>query len=80
MTIKAYAVKEAGGKLEPLEYDPGALGGEEIEINVEYYGVCYSDLSMLENEWGISQYPLVPGHEIVGTILTIGDNITTLKV
>lgn len=80
MTIKAYAVKEAGGKLEPFEYDAGVLGGEEIEIDVEYCGVCHSDLSMLENEWGISQYPLVPGHEVVGTIAAIGDNVTTLNV
>ena len=80
MTIKAYGVQEAGGKLKPFEYDPGELGSEEVEINVEYCGICHSDLSMLENEWGISQYPLVPGHEIVGTIAAIGDGVTTLKV
>ncbi|MDJ0744535.1 MAG: alcohol dehydrogenase catalytic domain-containing protein [Xenococcaceae cyanobacterium MO_167.B27] len=54
MTIKAYAVQKPGGKLEPFEYDPGALGSEEVEIDVEYCGICHSDLSMLENEWGIS--------------------------
>ncbi len=80
MTIKAYAVHEPGGKLEPFEYDPGALGSEEVEINVEYCGICHSDLSMLENEWGITQYPFVPGHEIVGTIGSVGDAVTTLKV
>lgn len=80
MTIKAYAVQEPGGKLEPFEYDPGALGSEEVEINVEYCGICHSDLSMLENEWGITQYPFVPGHEIVGTIGLVGDAVTTLKV
>lgn len=80
MTIKAYAVQEPGGKLEPFEYDPGALGKEEVEIDVEYCGICHSDLSMLENEWGISQYPLVPGHEIVGTIASVGDAVTTLEV
>ena len=80
MIIKAYAVKEPGGKLEPFEYNPGALGSEEVEIDVEYCGICHSDLSMLENEWGITQYPFVPGHEIVGTIASLGDAVTTLKV
>jgi alcohol/geraniol dehydrogenase (NADP+) len=80
MTIKAYAVKKPGGKLEPFEYNSGALGSEEIEIDVEYCGICHSDLSMLENEWGISQYPLVPGHEIVGKIASVGDAVTKLTV
>ena len=80
MIIKAYAVQEPGGKLEPFEYDPGLLGSEEVEINVEYCGICHSDLSMLENEWGITKYPFVPGHEIVGTIAAVGDAVTTLKV
>ncbi len=80
MTIKAYAVQEPGGKLEPFEYDPGALGSEEVEIDVQYCGICHSDSSMLENEWGITQYPFVPGHEIVGTINSVGDAVTTLKV
>ncbi|HHP7231982.1 MAG TPA: NAD(P)-dependent alcohol dehydrogenase [Xenococcaceae cyanobacterium] len=80
MTIKAYALQEPGGKLEPFEYDPGVLGKEEVEIDVEYCGICHSDLSMLENEWGITQYPFVPGHEVVGTIAAIGDAVNTLEV
>ncbi len=80
MTIKAYAVQQPGGKLEPFEYDPGALTSEEVEINVKYCGICHSDLSMLENEWGITQYPFVPGHEVVGTITALGDAVTKLEV
>ena len=78
--IKAYAAHEPGGELKPFEYDPGALDAEDVEINVEYCGICHSDLSMLNNEWGITQYPFVPGHEVVGTIGAIGDAVTTLKV
>ncbi len=78
--IKAYAAHEAGGKLEPFEYDPGVLKDEEVEIKVEYCGLCHSDLSMLKNEWGNSQYPFVPGHEVVGTVAEIGDRVTTVKV
>lgn len=78
--IKAYAALEAGGKLEPFEYDPGSLGRNEVEIDVEHCGICHSDLSMLDNEWGITQYPLVPGHEVVGTIAAVGDDVTSLQL
>ncbi len=78
--IKAYAAHEPGGELKPFEYDPGALGAEDVEINVEYCGICHSDLSMLNNEWGITQYPFIPGHEVVGTIGAIGDAVHNVKV
>lgn len=77
---KAYAAHEPGGELKPFEYDPGSLGDEEVEISVEYCGVCHSDLSMLDNEWGNTQYPFVPGHEVVGTIAALGDRVTKLNV
>ena len=78
--IKAYAAHEPGGELKPFEYDPGALGAQDVEINVEYCGICHSDLSMLNNEWGSTQYPFVPGHEVIGTIGAIGNDVTTVKV
>ena len=78
--IKAYAVKEAGGKLEPFEYDPGPLADQDVEIAVEYCGVCHSDLSMMNNEWGMTQYPFVPGHEVAGTISAVGKNVNHLNV
>lgn len=77
--IKAFAVHEPHGELKPFEYDPGPLKDNEVEIDVEYCGICHSDISMIDNEWGISQYPLVPGHEVVGTIASAGDKITHLK-
>jgi uncharacterized zinc-type alcohol dehydrogenase-like protein len=78
--IQAYAVFEAGGELQPFEYDPGELGHDEVEIEVDFCGICHSDLSMVDNEWGISQYPLVPGHEVVGTIAECGEHVTNLEV
>lgn len=71
-TIRAYAARKAGGDLEAFEYPAGPLGAEQVEIAVEHCGICHSDLSMLDNEWGRSVYPLVPGHEIVGTIVAVG--------
>ncbi|VUD67432.1 Aldehyde reductase Ahr [Thalassocella blandensis] len=76
--IKAYAASEKGGKLAPFEYDPGPLGANEVEINVESCGICHSDLSMLDNEWGFTQYPFVPGHEVIGTIKQVGSDVSTL--
>ncbi|SMP67344.1 uncharacterized zinc-type alcohol dehydrogenase-like protein [Neorhodopirellula lusitana] len=79
-TIHAYAVKEAGGALEPFEYQVGPLGHDEVEIDVTSCGICHSDISMIDNEWGMTEYPLVPGHEITGTIAAIGAGVDRLKV
>lgn len=78
--IRAYAAFEPGGELKLFEYEPEALGSEDVEINVEYCGLCHSDLSMINNDWGTSQYPLVPGHEVVGTIASIGSAVKKLQV
>jgi len=78
--INAYAATEPGGTLEPWEYDPGPLGTTEVEIEVEHCGICHSDISMLNNEWGMSTYPIVPGHEVVGKIGAIGSDVSHLEV
>ncbi|MGA8165143.1 MAG: NAD(P)-dependent alcohol dehydrogenase [Waddliaceae bacterium] len=78
--IKAYAVSEPGGKCQPFTYEPGPLEPHDVEIDVEYCGICHSDVSMLDNAWGITQYPLVPGHEAVGKIAAIGEEVKNFKV
>ncbi len=78
--IKGYAAFEPQGKFQEFEFDAGALGGEQIEIKVEYCGICHSDLSMLNNEWGMSVYPFVGGHEVVGTIVAAGENVKGLAL
>jgi uncharacterized zinc-type alcohol dehydrogenase-like protein len=70
--VKGYAATEPGGALKEFEYDLGPLGNSQVEIKVEYCGLCHSDLSMLNNDFGTTQYPLVPGHEVVGTVETVG--------
>jgi uncharacterized zinc-type alcohol dehydrogenase-like protein len=74
--IKAYAAFEPSGELKTFEYDPGELGPNDVEIKVEYCGICHSDLSMLNNEWGMTSYPFVPGHEVIGTISAVGHQVT----
>lgn len=78
--IKAYAALKPGGELQEFEYDPGVLQRDDVEIDIEYCGICHSDLSMLDNEWGMSSYPLVPGHEVVGTIARMGEGVSTFEV
>lgn len=80
MDVKAYAAFEAGGKLEEYHYELPVLESEQVDIKVEYCGICHSDLSMLNNEWGMTQYPFVPGHEIVGEVIAIGNSVSNLKV
>ena len=78
--INAYAANQANGTLEPFSYDAGALGAHDVEIDVQYCGICHSDLSMLDNEWGFTQYPFVGGHEITGTVAAIGAHVKHVQV
>ena len=80
MTIQAYAAHKANGKLESFEYELDSLKPDEVDVDVEYCGICHSDLHMLKNEWGITQYPFVPGHEIIGKVSAIGDMVSHLEV
>lgn len=79
-TIHAYAATSAKGSLEPYSFDPGPLGAEDVEIQVSHCGICHSDLSMLDNDWGMSQYPFIPGHEAVGTVTALGEQAKGLKI
>lgn len=76
--VRAWAAHAVGAKLEHYEYAPGPLGDEEVEIAVEYCGLCHSDLSMIDNAWRYSTYPLVPGHEAVGKIVAMGAQVKGL--
>ncbi len=78
--IKAYAAMSKGAPLVPFEFDPGPLGDEQVEIAVSHCGICHSDLSMIDNEWGQSAYPLVPGHEVIGTISALGSHAKNLTI
>ncbi len=80
MKVNAYAAKEPNGKLEPYSYELGKLGEEQVDIKVSYCGICHSDLSMINNDWGITEYPLVPGHEIVGEVVAAGAAVKNVKI
>lgn len=78
--VKALAAKEIGKPLEPFEFDPGPLMADQVNIEVESCGICHSDLSMLHNDWEMTELPFVPGHEIIGRVTAIGDAVKTLEV
>src|SRR5690348_6736101 len=78
-TIHGWAASGAKRELEPFTYDAGPLGAEEVEIAVEYCGLCHSDLSILNNDWGLSRYPVILGHEAVGRIVALGESAKGLK-
>jgi len=77
---KAWVARSAKQPMVLETVAPGPLGAEEVEIAVEHCGLCHSDLSVLNNDWGISQYPAILGHEAIGRITAAGPNARGLKV
>jgi uncharacterized zinc-type alcohol dehydrogenase-like protein len=73
--IHGLAVHAAGAHLLPYKYDPGPLGRHEVEIKISHCGVCFSDVHLIDNDWGFSKYPFIPGHEIVGTVVGVGSDV-----
>ncbi len=80
MPVQAYAAKTAKANLQPFEFDLGQLGPEEVDVQVTHCGICHTDVALVDNDWGMSQYPVVPGHEIVGTVSAVGSNVDRLAV
>jgi uncharacterized zinc-type alcohol dehydrogenase-like protein len=78
--FKAYAASQPGGELSSFSFDPGALKDDEVQIRVEFCGICHSDLSMLNNDWGSTTYPFVPGHEVVGVVEEKGSLVADLCI
>ena len=70
-----YAARAPGEELHPFDFEPGQIGHTDVEIKVEYCGICHSDVSMLDNAWGVTTYPIVPGHEAVGIIAATGEQV-----
>jgi len=77
--IAAYAAREKRARLEAFAYDEGPLGPADVEIAVAHCGLCHSDLHLIDDSWNRSRYPLVPGHEIVGTVVACGSEVRELR-
>lgn len=70
----------AGNALTPWEFDRREVGSNEINIEIEFAGICHSDIHQAREEWGKAQFPMVPGHEIVGRVSEVGSAVTSFKV
>jgi len=77
--VHAFAAMHAGDVLRPYQYSPRELAASEVEITITHCGICHSDLHLIDTDWGVSSYPLVPGHEIVGTIAHAGSETAALR-
>ena len=80
MTTKAYATHAADQSFEPLDIQRRAPGPRDVQIDIAYCGVCHSDLHTARSEWGGTLYPCVPGHEIVGHVSAVGNEVKGFKV
>ena len=72
---KAYAAPAAASKLEPYNFERRDPGPHDVQIDILYCGVCHTDIHFINNDWGFSLYPMVPGHEIVGRVVAVGDHV-----
>ena len=77
--VKGYATHSAKASLAPFSFERREVGAKDVQIEILFCGVCHSDLHQARNDWANSQYPMVPGHEIVGRVISIGSDVTQFK-
>ncbi|KAL3927213.1 MAG: hypothetical protein SGPRY_002929 [Prymnesium sp.] len=78
--VEAYGAKEALAPLELMKVKLPPLRSTQVQIEMSHCGLCHTEVHMLENDWGISNFPLVPGHEGYGKVVIVGSDVTKLKV
>jgi uncharacterized zinc-type alcohol dehydrogenase-like protein len=78
--VSCYAAHAADAPLKPHQINRRATGARDVQIDIEFCGVCHTDIHYAKNDWGRSNYPIVPGHEIVGTVRAIGSEVKDLRV
>jgi len=79
-TTPAFGVTSKSSDVIPMGIERRLPGATDVAIDIEYCGVCHSDLHFAHNDWGITQYPLVPGHEIIGRVTAIGQDVSEFSV
>lgn len=77
--VKAFGAKTEKSDLEQLHINRREALADDVEIDILYCGVCHSDIHTVRNDWGGSQYPVVPGHEIIGRVISVGENVSKFK-
>jgi len=80
MNTRSYAVMEAKKPLVPFEFDRREVGAHDVALDIAYAGICHSDIHQAREEWGPAIFPMVPGHEIAGTVTAVGASVTKFKI
>lgn len=80
MEVKGYAQLKAKERLELYQYEMGNPELEEIVVQITHCGVCHSDVHLVKGDWGEQHLPLIPGHEVIGQIVSLGRNVKELKM
>jgi uncharacterized zinc-type alcohol dehydrogenase-like protein len=75
MLIRALGTPAASAPLAELTYEAPPLAADEVDVDVVHCAICHSDLHLLDDDWGISRYPLVPGHEVIGHVAAVGNGV-----
>ena len=79
MKAEGYATHSPDDKLAPFSFERREPRGQDIVIDIEYCGICHSDIHFARDEWGMTTYPVVPGHEIIGRVSSVGDAVSKFK-
>jgi len=79
LPTKAYAAQSASSPIAPFSCERRDPGPKDVLIKISHCGVCHTDIHMSRDEWGGSLYPMVPGHEIIGTVVSVGSEVTKVK-
>ena len=79
-TAKGWGTDAPDQPLRPMEFERRALRPDDVAIKITYAGICHSDLHTCRNDWGGTRYPVIPGHEIVGTVTAVGNEVTRHRV
>ncbi len=80
LPAKGYAALAAAENLKPFDFERRTPGPHDVLADILYCGICHTDLHFIRNDWGMSMYPMVPGHEIVGRVTEVGDHVKKFKV
>ncbi len=80
ISVNGYGATSKESPIAPLNFKRRSVGAHDVLVDILFCGVCHSDIHMARSEWGPSVYPIVPGHEIVGRVTKIGDDVTKFKI
>nr|XP_043617539.1 probable cinnamyl alcohol dehydrogenase 6 [Erigeron canadensis] len=80
ITVSGWAAHDSAGVITPYTFKRRVNGANDVSIKILYCGICHTDIHQVKNDWGITMYPVVPGHEITGVIIEVGSNVKGFKI